>query len=165
MYLEELVNKDSTLTEHYIKNIHHLVLKEIYNENAGCYRTENVVISGATYIPPNYLIARDQMEKLPDWLSTWTKMYHPLVVSTLLHGEFVKIHPFVDGNGRTARLLMNFVTMQNGYPPLIIKKEQRIEYYDALDMAHTTGNYTAFVALIMKLADNALDFYLSVIEK
>ena len=163
LYLEDLVSTKTQLTEQDIKNIHQLVLREIDNDNAGRYRTENVIIAGAAHIPPNHLIARDQMEQLVPRLNSWTKKYHPLVVAALLHGEFVKIHPFADGNGRTSRLLMNFVTMRNGYPPLVITKEQRFEYYDALDTAHTTGNYTKFVKMLVELANKALDFYLSII--
>ena len=163
LYLEELAGKNKPLTEIDIKNIHQLVLKEIDNENAGRYRTENVIISGAAHIPPSHMVVRDRMEQLILRLTEWLKKYHPLVVSALLHGEFVKIHPFVDGNGRTARLLMNFIAIKNGYPPVVIKKEQRMEYYDALDIAHTTGNYTAFVKMICELAEKALDFYLSII--
>ena len=163
LYLEELVKEETTITERDIKNIHQLILKDIDNGNAGCYRTENVIISGATHRPPDHILVRDQMEQLIINLQTWTKQYHPLVAAALLHGEFVKIHPFVDGNGRTARLLMNFIAIKNGYPPLIIKKDQRMEYYDALDTAHTTKNYTQFVKLIVAIAGKALDFYLSVI--
>jgi len=164
LYLEELINKNKPLTEIDIKNIHQLILKDIDNENAGRYRIENVIISGAVHIPPNHIIVPEQMERLMIRFNKWTKKYHPLVVSTLLHGEFVKIHPFVDGNGRTARLLMNLIAIKNGYPPVVIKKEQRMEYYDALDTAHTTGNYTAFVKMICELAEKALDFYLSIIK-
>ena len=163
LYLEELVGKDSVLTERDIKNIHQLVLKEIDQENAGRYRGEKVIISGATHIPPDHIFVPEQMEQLILDLKTWTKQYHPLVVSALLHGEFVKIHPFVDGNGRTARLLMNFIAIKNGFPPLIIRKEQRLEYYDALDHAHTTKDYTAFVKLVILVAEKSLDYYLSLI--
>ena len=163
LYLEELAHKNSELTERDIKNIHQLILREIDSENAGRYRTENVIISGATHKPPEHFLLRDQMEQLILSLGSWTNKYHPLVVAALLHGEFVKIHPFVDGNGRTARLLMNFFAIKNGYPPLVIKKEQRVEYYDALDIAHTTKNYTAFAHLVVTLADKALDFYLGVV--
>jgi len=164
LYLEELVAGGNNLTEKDIKDIHQLVLKEIDNEKAGKYRTENVIISGATHMPPNHLIARDQMEQLPKRMEQWTRKYHPLIVAALVHGEFVKIHPFADGNGRTSRLLMNFIAMKNGFPPLVIKKEQRFEYYDALDTAHTTGDYTMFANMILEIAERALDFYLSVID-
>jgi len=163
LYLEKLIDKDAALTERDIRSIHQLVLKEIDNDNAGRYRTENIIISGATHIPPDYVLVRDQMEQLIVSLNGWAKKYHPLVVAALLHGEFVKIHPFVDGNGRTARLLMNFIAMKNGFPPLVIKKEQRFEYYDALDIAHTKKDYTAFVDIVFTSAGKTLDLYLSII--
>jgi len=163
IFLEELVNKNNTLSERDIKDLHQLVLKEIDNDNAGIYRRENVIISGAKHIPPNHLKVRDEMEQLIPKLHAWEKKYHPLVVAALLHSEFVKIHPFVDGNGRTARLLMNFIAIRAGYPPIVIKKEQRFAYYDALDEGATTYNHTAFVKMIFELAEKTLDFYLSII--
>jgi Fic family protein len=162
-YLEKLVTGNNPLTEQDIKSIHQLILKEIDPENAGRYRNVNVIISGATHKPPEHFIVRDQMEQLVPRLNEWQKKWHPLVVVALLHGEFVKIHPFIDGNGRTSRLLMNFIAMRYGYPPIVIKKEQRIEYYLALDTAATTLNYTPFVKMIVELASSALDFYLSII--
>ena len=68
---------------------------------------------------------------------TWNK-YYPIIQAALLHGELVKIHPFIDGNGRTSRLIMNLDLMNHGYNPVIIKKEDRLEYYEDLDKSHTT---------------------------
>ena len=93
----------------------------------------------------------------------WDK-YHPIVRSALLHGELVKIHPFIDGNGRTSRLIMNMELMRSGYVPVIIKKDNRLKYYKALDKAHTTGDYTDFVKLVTKAENEMLDRYLSVVE-
>ena len=100
---------------------------------------------------------RDRYE---DWA-----VYHPLIRACLLHGEFVKIHPFVDGNGRTARLLLNFELIKNGYPPVIIKNEDRADYYDALEMASTTKNYTLFINLVLNLVNEAADSYLLLLGK
>jgi len=163
IFLEGLVDKNNPLTERDIKDLHKLVLKEIDNENAGIYRRENVIISGAKHIPPNHFKVCEQMEQLIPKLHEWEKKYHPLVAAALLHGEFVKIHPFADGNGRTSRLLMNFIAMRAGYPPIVIKKEQRFAYYDALDEGAVSHNYTAFVNMIFELAEKTLDFYLSII--
>lgn len=162
LYLDELVKDNKPITEWNIKNIHQLILKEIDNENAGRYRKENVTIKGATHIPPDYIKIPELMEKLILNYQTWNK-YHPIIQATLLHGELVKIHPFVDGNGRTSRLIMNLDLMNNGYNPVIIKKEDRLEYYDALDKAHTTGNYTDFVKLINKLEIEILNKYLELL--
>lgn len=86
--------------------------------------------------------------------------YHTIVQAVLLHGELVKIHPFVDGNERVSRLVMNLDLMNNGYNPVIIKKEDRLEYYEALDKAHTTRNY---VKLINKLKIEILNKYLELL--
>lgn len=162
IYLDELVKDNNPVTEWNIKNIHQLILKEIDNENAGRYRKENVTIKGATHIPPDYIKIPELMEKLILNYETWNK-YHPIIQAALLHGELVKIHPFVDGNGRTSRLIMNLDLMNNGYNPVIIKKEDRLEYYDALDKAHTIGNYTDFVKLINKLEIEMLNKYLELL--
>ena len=92
----------------------------------------------------------------------WDK-YHPIVRAALLHGELVKIHPFIDGNGRTSRLIMNMDLMRRGYVPVIIKKDNRLKYYEALDKAHTTADYTDFVKLVTEAENEMLDRYLSII--
>lgn len=162
IYLDELVKENNPITEWNIKNIHQLILKEIDNENAGRYRKENVTIKGATHIPPDYIKIPELMEKLILNYETWNK-YHPIIQAALLHGELVKIHPFVDGNGRTSRLIMNLDLMNHGYNPVIIKKEDRLEYYEALDNAHITGNYTDFIKLINKLEIEMLNKYLELL--
>lgn len=163
-FLEELINDNKELTEFDIKNIHAIVLKGIDDEDAGRYRTENVIISGASHIPPESIRVPELMEKLIYRYDEWKEKYHPIVVAALLHAEFVKIHPFIDGNGRTARLLMNFEVMKNGYPPIIIKTEQRHKYYDTLDEGAMTGNYTEFVKIVAKQAVEMIDLYLKVIK-
>lgn len=162
LFLEELVKSDEPLSEWNIKNLHRLILKNIDDENAGAYRTENVIISGAKHRPPEHYLVKEQMEQMVNlYNEEWLK-FHPVERAALLHGEFVKIHPFVDGNGRSARLLLNFELMKNNYPPMIIKKEMRPQYYDALDLAHTTGDYGRFVELVAECVEASLDLWLSV---
>lgn len=163
LYLEELVDKDAPLTEWEIKNIHRLVLKNIDDANAGVYRKENVIISGAKHRPPQHFLVKEQMENLiKQYQGEWRNL-HPIERAALLHGEFVKIHPFVDGNGRTARLLLNFELMKASYPPVIIKKERRAEYYDSLDNAHISGDYRDFISLVASCVEESLDLWLSVV--
>lgn len=162
LYLEELVNEESILSEWDIKNIHGIILKEIDKANAGVYRKENVIISGAEHIPVDHMKVSEEMEKLILEYEEWNDL-HPLVKSAFLHGEFVFIHPFVDGNGRCSRLIMNFEAMKNGYLPIIIRKEKRIEYYDALEKAAITRDYTDFVKLIVEEELRMLDKYLEII--
>jgi len=164
LFVEELISSKEPLSEWNIKNIHALILKEIDNSNSGKYRTENVVISGAKHIPPKYYEVGDLMQKLmAEYQNKW-KDYHPVARATLLHGEFVKIHPFIDGNGRASRLLLNFELMKSGYTPIIIKNEDRAKYYDVLDLAHTTMNYKPFIMLVSKLVVESEKLWLSVLD-
>lgn len=162
LYLNDLIKDSNPITEWNIKSIHQLVLKGIDDENAGRYRRENVTIKGATHIPPDYLKVPELMEKLVLNYENWND-FHPIIQAALLHGELVKIHPFVDGNGRTSRLLMNLDLMNHGYNPVIIRKEDRLEYYEVLDKAHTTRDYTDFIKLIIKLEIEMLKKYLELL--
>ncbi|MFO7968715.1 MAG: Fic family protein [Candidatus Izemoplasmatales bacterium] len=163
-YLETLIKEKNDLTEWTLKNIHQLILKEIDDDNAGKYRTENVTISGARHIPPNHIILSELMQKLfAEYEKEWND-YHPVIKACLLHGEFVKIHPFIDGNGRTARLILNFELMKYGYTPIVITKERRAEYYEALDIAHTTLDYSKFVRLISDFLIDSESLWLRIIN-
>lgn len=164
LFIEELISKQEAITEWNIKNIHSLILKGIDQQNAGKYRTENVLIGGAKHIPPkNYEVSPTMQKLVAEYNNDWGRL-HPVVRAVLLHGEFVKIHPFIDGNGRTARLLLNFELMRNGYTPIIIKNEQRAKYYDVLDLAHTTMDYGPFLSLVADLVIESLRLWLSVLE-
>ncbi|MGM9849686.1 MAG: Fic family protein [Bacilli bacterium] len=162
LFLDDLVNDKEIINEWNIKNIHQLILKYIDDENAGRYRTENVTIKGAVHVPPDYLMVPELMEMLVLKYKDWDK-YHPIIKAALLHGELVKIHPFIDGNGRTSRLVMNLSLMNSGYLPVIIKKEKRLDYYNALDKAHTTGDYTDFVKLVNELEIEMINKYLELL--
>ena len=164
LFVEDLVSNKEPLSEWNIKNIHALILKEIDNQNAGKYRMENVVVSGAKHIPPKYYEINNLMQKLiAEYQNDWQD-YHPIVRAILLHGEFVKIHPFIDGNGRTSRLLLNFELLKSGYTPIIIKNEKRAKYYDVIDRAHTTMNYRPFIELVSELVVESEKLWLSVLD-
>lgn len=163
LFLEDILKEKRDISQWDIKSIHRIVLKEIDNKNAGTYRSENVLVSGAKHIPTKNYKIQEEMEQLINNSKTWSK-YHPIIKAALLHGEFVKIHPFIDGNGRTARLIMNFEIMKKGYLPIIIKKENRMKYYEALDKAHMTLDYTDFIKLLSNLENNILDKYLKIIN-
>lgn len=164
LFLEEIIRHNELLSEWNIKNIHALILKGIDNQNAGKYRMENVVIGGAVHIPPKHYEISSLMQNLIlEYKEVW-QSYHPVVRASLLHGEFVKIHPFIDGNGRTSRLLLNFELMKNGYLPIIIKKENGAKYYDVLDHAHTTMDYQPFLEFVAKLVMESEQLWLSLIE-
>lgn len=162
LLLEDIVKDKEPINEWNIKCIHGLILREIDDKNAGKYREENVIIRGAKHIPPDYLIVHELMEKLIINYNNWKK-YHPIIRASLLHGELVKIHPFVDGNGRVSRLVMNLSLMNSDYLPVIVKKDKRLEYYNVLDKAHITGDYTDFIKLINDLEIEMLKKYLELL--
>ena len=164
LLVEDIVAKGEPLTEWQIKNIHALVLKGINDAYAGAYRDQQVIIAGAKHIPPEPFLIKERMENLIKWYETQGQKLHPVERSALLHIIFVGIHPFIDGNGRTSRLLLNLELMKNGYPPLIIRNENRIKYYSALDKAHTTGDNADFIELILEELNKTLDLYLYLIK-
>ncbi|AIO18838.1 Fic/DOC family protein [Candidatus Izimaplasma bacterium HR1] len=164
LFLEELISGNEEISEWNIKNVHSLILKDIDNKNAGKYRNENVIISGASHIPPNHVVLQELMQKLIiEYNKEWNE-FHPVIKACLLHGEFVKIHPFIDGNGRTARLILNFELMKYGYTPIIITKTKRAEYYDTLDYAHTTMDYSKFIKLVSEFVVESEMLWLKVIR-
>jgi len=118
-YVEAVIAGDEAFSERLIKAIHQLVLKNIDSPNAGIYRHENVLIAGSLHRPPDFLYVPEQMTELVQSYHAFTG--HPVERAARLHVGFVKIHPFVDGNGRTARLLMNFDLMKSGFLPVIFQ--------------------------------------------
>ena len=162
-YVEAIVSGKEALSEWHIKNMHQLVLKNIDDRNAGRYRQQNVVIAGASHTPTDFLHLPQAMNELMAWYQNANDL-HPLIRAARLHVDFVGIHPFVDGNGRTARLLMNCELLRCGYLPVILRVEQRLAYYDTLDTAHTTHNYAPFVQLVAEQERVALHHYLSVVR-
>jgi len=158
-FIEELVKKNEPLSEWDIKSIHQLILKNIDNGNAGKYRDVNVRISGADHVPPDALHISEAMASFIEWYKVKAIDMHPLERAARVHGEFVKIHPFTDGNGRTARLLTNLELMKSGYPAVVIPVERRLDYYVALDTAHTTNDYTLFLKLMLEMCKDSFSPY------
>ena len=148
------------ISEDDIKNIHKIVLAGIDDEWAGKYRLRQVFITGAPQEPPGPEEVPYRMKKLIEWLKDQQGV-HPVKVAADLHYRFVVIHPFVDGNGRTTRLLMNLVLMQNGYPIAIIKTEEREAYIDAIRKATVTGNLDDFYSLVFGAVERSLDAYIA----
>jgi Fic family protein len=164
LYVEEIVRNSDSLSEWEIKNIHRLVLKGINDNYAGAYRDQQVIIAGAEHVPPAPYLLKEQMENLIKWYEGEGAGLHPVARAAMLHIIFVGIHPFIDGNGRTSRLLLNLELMKNGYPPIVIRNDNRIRYYNALDKAHTTKNNIDFIELVLEELNKTLDLYLRLIE-
>jgi Fic family protein len=158
-FVEALVRQEALLTEHNLRQVHSLILKGIDDDSAGRYRPGQVLISGSTYVPPEAVAVPGLMSDLFAWLNT-AALRSPIERAALAHFHLVHIHPFADGNGRTARLLMNLLLLQSGYPLAIIRREDRLAYYDCLDAAHF-GQTDPFVTLVVDAVDRSLDIYLS----
>lgn len=163
-FLYDLVQKDSkpTLSEPLIRMLHQLVMKKSDEEFAGKYRTSNVVIVGADHVPPDALNVPEEMKALMDWFRKARTHENPIELAALLHHKLVSIHPFFDGNGRTARLVMNIVLMKAEYPLVIILKQDRKKYYRALQMADK-GNYSLLMQFTAQSVERSLDIYLKVL--
>lgn len=143
-YVEDIIKKEEPFSEWQIRNIHQLILKNIDDDNSGRYRQQNVLISGTTTTPPDYTLLNDKMKQFIDWYKTEANLLHPIERAAKVHADFVGIHPFIDGNGRTSRLLMNLELMKAGYPPCVITVEKRLAYYESLDQWMAFGNTEVF---------------------
>ena len=163
--VDEWVKSAKTLTEWDVRVVHQIVLKGIDPDSAGGYRVENVAIVGASHTPPPAALVAERMEALMQWLGNQAaRNLHPVARAAEFHTRLVEIHPFVDGNGRTGLLLMNALLMRDGYPPAVILREYRLGYYDALDHACVTHDYSDIIQLVGGALMRSLDMYLEVIE-
>lgn len=162
-FIEELAQKNKNLNEYNIKQIHSLILKNIDDTNKGTYRKTNVIISGAEHKPPQSFEVPLRMEQFINEYGVKKEILHPVELASFVHIEFVGIHPFTDGNGRTSRLLMNLELIKAGFPPVVFKVEDRLEYYKALDKAHTTGDNSMFFELMEKVAERSFEPYFYVL--
>ena len=121
-------------------------------------------ISGAGHTPPTGNDMYIQIKNFYADLEWKRKKLNPVELAAWTHAEFVRIHPFIDGNGRTARLIMNYQLMINGFLPISIAKENRLGYYEALEEYAVNGNLEVFVKLIASLEEERLDTYISLIK-
>lgn len=156
---EQIKRKPQTVTEKDILLIHDIILKGIDDQNAGHYRNVPVRISGSAVVLPNSRKVPDLMTEFLEWLKN-SQDFHPVELAAEVHYRLVTIHPFVDGNGRTARLLMNMILLMTGYPAAIIRKRDRLAYISSLEKAQLGGSKDDYIKIIMKAIDRSLDMYL-----
>ena len=157
------LSKGKTITEKDIKELHRIFYYRIDEENAGKYRKVAVFISGTDYIPPKSADVPARMKKLSDSIPTLQKKYHPVEYSAILHGDFVNVHPFVDGNGRTARLLMNLALLQEGYVITLVPPILRGEYTATL-REYDKGKTKAFINFVSAMVYESQKDYLRLLE-
>lgn len=151
------------LSEDDVKRLHKMVLTGINDEWAGIYRRINVFIAGADVEPPSPNAIPSRMAELIEWLDRQQET-HPAQIAADLHFKFVEIHPFIDGNGRSARLLMNLVLLQHGYPLAIIKMSERLAYMTAINEGTVSGNVEPFRRIIYTAVERTLDAWLAAIN-
>lgn len=158
-FVEKLARPKYKLNEKDIFAVHSLVLENIESEFAGRYRNGQVRILGANFIPPNFVKVGSLMKELIFYTNNNPDKLNHVELVARFHHRFVWIHPFFDGNGRTARLLMNLLFIKFGFPPAIILKNNRKQYYRSLNQANK-GAYKEFVLLIAQALERSLDLYL-----
>ncbi|HAK59424.1 MAG TPA: cell filamentation protein Fic [Nitrospiraceae bacterium] len=161
-FLYDLIDRDTkpSISEHLIRSLHHIVVRDIDREWAGQYRNSSVVIAGADLKPPGALDIPRLMGEVITWYGRTRKKHHPVETAALIHHRIAAIHPFFEGNGRAARLVMNVILMRAGYPLSIILKHDRKKYYRVLAKADT-GEYAPLVRLIGQAVERSLDIYLA----
>lgn len=162
MFINEIATSNETISERTIKDLHYLILKSIETPHAGAYRKSEVRISGSKHEPPAFFDVPFKMQELIAYWQTHQNNLHPVILAADLHQILVGIHPFIDGNGRTSRLLMNLILLQNGYYIANIKGnlKSRLLYYKALESAHVEGKLSDFRLLVAKaVKDSLTEFY------
>lgn len=163
-YVRDLMTRNITLNERELLVIHNLILRGILPENAGKYRNVQVMIKGSAHTPPQPFLVPKQMEEYFEWFNVNKNRLHPVILAAEMHERLVTIHPFVDGNGRTSRLIMNLILLKNGYVIANIKGDNqgRLDYYEALESVQTEKSKDAFLLLVARIEKECLERYLSI---
>lgn len=158
-YVKNCISESKPLDENIVKDIHSILMENILI--GGIYRSVEVRITGAKHKPPVPSEMYYQIKNFYSNLNSTTE-FNPIELAVWTHAEFVKIHPFVDGNGRTSRLIMNYQLMRNKFLPVSINKEDRLEYFNLLEEYEVNGILTPFADFIAELEEQQLDEYLSI---
>lgn len=163
-WIEDFIKEKKEIRESDILTLHRITLKGISNYWAGKYKTSQNRIAGSKLkTTPPYKVS-GEMGNLVYEINKNPKKYNPVELAAFAHHELVKIHPFVDGNGRVARLLCNLILFNNGYPPVTIRVRDRKKYYDCLEKAHF-GNLKVFIDFIALRVEESLMRYVNALVK
>ncbi len=164
-FVRDLTDRHEPITETGIRSIHALVLRRSRPDDAGRYRRVQVFISGSRHVPPEAVAVPGAMADLLAWLgAAEPPAHHPVAVAAEFHARLVAIHPFVDGNGRTTRLVSNLLLMRHGYPPATWAPEDRPEYYQALEAASLNRDWPPIVLLTARAVTRTFERYLRALE-
>ncbi len=166
-YIRAIASKEVSLDKRTLLDIHSLILHGIDRSNAGQYRQDDVTISGTDFVPPMFLQVPQLMEEFFQFYEDNKDTMHPVELASEMHERLVTIHPFIDGNGRTARLIMNLILIGHGYPMTILNSDndKRHEYYDSLEATQTgqDPNKTQFKRFIAQNVKDWLFHYLNLL--
>ncbi|MFY7740723.1 MAG: Fic family protein [Flavobacterium sp.] len=166
-YIKQLMERNFPFNERELLSVHNLILRGIIPEDAGRYRRVQVMIKGSSHMPPQPFVVAKEMEDYFTWYEENKSKMHPVVLAAEMHERLVTIHPFIDGNGRTSRLIMNLILLQNGYVIANIKGdyETRMNYYKTLETAQTSNNKEDFLLFIAQVEKECLERYINIISK
>lgn len=166
-YIKQLMERNFPLNERELLSVHNLILRGIIPEDAGRYRRVQIMIKGSSHMPPQPFVVAKEMEDYFIWYEENKSKMHPVVLAAEMHERLVTIHPFIDGNGRTSRLIMNLILLQNGYVIANIKGdyETRMNYYKTLETAQTSNNKEDFLLFIAQVEKECLERYINIISK
>jgi Fic family protein len=164
--LQDLVQNKTDLTEYVLKQLHGLILRGINKNNAGKYRSVNVMISGSRHRPPEPFMLDKLMEDYFLFYETNKATMHPVLLAAEMHERLVTIHPFIDGNGRTSRLVMNLILMKHGYPITNISgdRENRLSYYSSLEAAQVDNDKIKFYDFVSYAVTSSLNEFLQIVK-
>ena len=153
-FIISMVTNNEELTENKLKDLHEILMKDIL-EVSGLYRNVDISIKGSNHTPPSHIKVYDRMGKYFDYLAqTQTDLLEYISYS---HLQLAKVHPFLDGNGRCARLILNYELMMNGFAPVYILPEERNEYYNTLEEFKVNKDSNPFKQFLLKLEDRTLN--------
>ncbi len=161
-YVKQCIRQGMLLDENIVKDIHAMLMDHIFT--GGIYRDMDVYISGAQHTPPSPVQMYQQIKDFYSDLEWKGNQLNLIEFAAWTHAEFVRIHPFPDGNGRTSRLIMNYQLLANGFPAVSIAKEDRLEYFKTLETYAVEGNLTPFADMVAQLVEQQLDRYLKMAE-
>ena len=158
----ELIENNEPINEKEVLDIHRIILIGLDDMNAGFYRNCRVRISGSNSILPNPLKVPELMADFYNWLED--SLEEEPLTAIMTHLKFVSIHPFTDGNGRTARLLMNAILLKYGYVPIIVRPTDRKKYLSTIEAYQTKGEETTYIKLMLRLLSRSLKVIINMFE-
>lgn len=157
-YVKKCIAEKKPLDENIVKDLHAILTENIII--GGIYRKEEVRISGAGFTPPAGNEMYMQIKNFYEDLKIKENELNPIELAAWTHAEFVRIHPYIDGNGRTSRLIMNYQLLIHGYLPISVAKENRLDYYNALEQYAVKGDLSPFADFVAELEEQQLDEYM-----